>query len=115
MKHQFRQRRRMLQILSAGAFTAAAGIGTRTARAQAAALVPLTSADPTAAALHYTEDASSVNRAANPAYMPGQHCAVCAQYQGKPGDARGGCNIYPGKSVSMNGWCAAFAMKPAAQ
>jgi hypothetical protein len=38
---------------------------------------------------------------------------VCAQFQGKAGDARGGCNIFVGHSVPNGGWCKVFAAKPA--
>jgi hypothetical protein len=82
------------------------------AQAAAAALVPLTGADPTAQALGYTDDSGKVDAAANPAHKPDQKCSSCAQYLGRPGDARGGCNIYAGKSVSANGWCKVWAKKP---
>jgi High potential iron-sulfur protein len=44
--------------------------------------------------------------------MPDQKCSTCVQFQGKPGEARAACNIYPGKSVSQNGWCKVWAKKP---
>jgi hypothetical protein len=34
------------------------------------------------------------------------------QYKGKPGDARGGCNLFAGKSVNSKGWCKVWAKKP---
>jgi hypothetical protein len=77
----------------------------------AAALVPLTPNDPTAKALGYIEDSSKVTDAGHTAAM---NCSNCAQYLGKPGDARGGCNIYAGKSVNAKGWCKGYAKKPTA-
>ena len=67
----------------------------------------------TAAALGFVTDASKVSAAAFPTYKPGQHCGVCAQFQGKPGDATGGCNNSAGHSVPQGGWCKVWAQKPA--
>jgi hypothetical protein len=105
-------RRALIRLLSLGAIATLAGGRMPAANAAAAALVPLTSADPTAQALGYTDDSSKVDAAANPTHKPDQKCSSCVQYQGKPGDARGGCNIYAGKSVSANGWCKVWAKKP---
>jgi len=104
-------RRALIKLLSIGAAGLLA-IGRVPGALAAAALVPLTSADPTAKSLGYVDDSSKVDAKANPMHQAGQKCANCVQYQGKPGDARGGCNIYPGKSVSMNGWCKVYAKKP---
>jgi hypothetical protein len=103
-------RRKIIKTFTLG--TAAAFIVARLPKAAAAAaLVPLTPADPTAAALGYVEDSSHVSDAGHTAAM---NCSSCAQYLGKPGDARGGCNIYAGKSVNSKGWCKAYAKKPGA-
>jgi len=56
-------------------------------------------------------DATKVVAAANPTYKPTQKCANCAQFQGKPGDATGGCNIFAGKSVPQGGWCMVWVQK----
>jgi len=106
-------RRALMKMIAIGA-TGLLALGRLPKALAAAALVPLTSTDPTAKSLGYVEDASKVDAAANPMHKPNQKCANCVQYQGKPGDARGGCNIYPGKSVSMNGWCKVYAQKPKA-
>jgi hypothetical protein len=108
MQHHDLGRRNLVKTLALG--TAAALVTLRMPKAlAAAALVPLTSADPTAAALGYVEDSSHVTDAGHTAAM---NCSTCAQYLGKAGDARGGCNIYAGKSVNAKGWCKAYAKKP---
>jgi len=32
-------------------------------------------------------------------------------FQGKAGDAAGGCPLFAGKHVAGNGWCTAYAKK----
>jgi hypothetical protein len=81
--------------------------------ARAAELTPLDPKDPTASALHFTNDATKVDAKANPTYKAGQHCGTCAQFQGKPTDAKAGCNIFAGHSVPMGGWCQVWAQRPA--
>lgn len=76
-----------------------------------AALVPLTEADPQAVALGYVLDPKKVDKAKYAKYADGQHCATCALYQGKPGDAAGPCPLYAGKAVSANAWCSAWSKK----
>ena len=77
-----------------------------------AALVPLTAADPIGKALGYVEDSTKVDPKSAPTHKPEQNCSNCVQYKGKPGDARGGCNIFAGKSVNSHGWCKTWAKKP---
>lgn len=64
-----------------------------------------------AKALAYRHDATTVDKAANPRYEPGQLCSNCALYLGKPGSDWGGCSIFPGKAVNANGWCNVYAPK----
>lgn len=98
--------------LIAGAFIPAMGL--MADAAQAADLPALDPKDPTAQALGFVTDASKVDAAANATYKPTQKCSTCAQYQGKAGDATGGCLIFAGKSVPAAGWCKVWAQKPAA-
>ena len=79
----------------------------------AAALPPLDANDPTAKSLGFVVDATKVDAKANPTYKTGQRCGTCAQFQGKAGDATGGCNIFVGHSVPQGGWCKVWAQKPA--
>lgn len=74
-------------------------------------LTPLDPADPTAQGLGFVVDASKVVASANPTFKAGQHCGVCAQYQGKPADRSAGCGIYSGHSVPAKGWCRAFLQR----
>jgi hypothetical protein len=74
----------------------------------------LSNADPTAKALGYVEDASKVDKSHFPSYKPGAKCATCNFFQGTAGQAYGPCQIFPGKSVNANGWCASHNPKPGA-
>ncbi len=68
--------------------------------------------DPQAKALGYVHDATTVDKAAQPRYEPGQACKNCALFTG--GDQPwGGCGLFVGKSVAAAGWCSAYAPKPA--
>jgi len=83
-------------------------------RAAAADLPALDVNDPTAKALGFVPDTTKVDDKANTTHKPDQKCANCAQFQGKPTDARGGCNIFIGKSVPAGGWCKTWAKKAGA-
>jgi hypothetical protein len=111
MEKKFSRRSIVKSGLIAGALAPAFGLIGNTAGA--ADLPALDPNDPTAKALGFVTNASTVSAAANPTYKAGQHCGVCAQFQGKAGDARGGCNIFVGHSVPNGGWCKVFAAKPA--
>lgn len=83
----------------------------RAAGARATDLPPLDPTDPVAQSLGFVPDASRVAADANPSFKPGQHCGVCAQYQGKSSDTAAGCGIYAGHSVPSRGWCRAFSQR----
>ena len=112
MQHKISRRAIVKSGLIAGAFIPAMGLMSNTACG--AGLPPLDPKDPTAQALGYTIDASKVDAKANTTYKPNQKCSTCAQFQGKAGDASGGCNIFAGKSVTAGGWCKVWAQKPGA-
>ena len=59
-----------------------------------------------AKALSYVHDASEAS--GNAAFQEGANCANCVQWTGGSKEW-GGCNIFPGKLVNANGWCAAWA------
>jgi hypothetical protein len=96
--------------LAAGAFLPVAGLFSGAARA--AGLPALDPADPMAKSLGFVTDTTKVDATTNPTHQASQKCGLCAQFQGKPGDATGGCNIFAGKSVPQNGWCKVWAQKP---
>ena len=104
MKQVFDQsRRQLLKKVALG--TVLIPIAVRTARA---ADLPLVSTDdPTAKVLKYTEDVSKATAA-----KPGSKCANCALYQGAAGSAQGGCLLFPGKAVKAGGWCSSWTPKP---
>jgi hypothetical protein len=81
------------------------------AAAPAGNLPHLDAGDPTAKALGYHQDASTVDAAKYPQHVAGQACRKCVQFQGAPGVSWGPCNIFAGKQVNANGWCTAFAAK----
>jgi hypothetical protein len=70
--------------------------------------------DPEAQKLHYTDDASKVDHAANPTYVAGSKCANCSMFRGG-GAATGGCALFQGKSVSANGWCSGYSQQQDAE
>jgi hypothetical protein len=61
--------------------------------------------DPTAVALGYVENASQVDLKKYPAYAKGSNCENCLQLQGSPGNNYRPCSLFPGKLVSVSGWC----------
>lgn len=79
-----------------------------TPAATEAAMTALDEADPLAKSLGYVEVATSADTSRFPNYAVGSNCANCALYQASAGSARGGCTIFPGKSVAAAGWCSAW-------
>lgn len=95
-------------VIQTGAAVGVGAVALLLGRSASAADLPhLTSADAAAKPLHYTEDASKIDRASNPAYVPGSKCANCGFFRGKP--PFGTCSFFPGKAVNANGWCSAYA------
>jgi hypothetical protein len=85
-------------------------VGVSAARAQDLPHVdPAT--DPTASALQYVHDATQADRA-DKAGVPGaeQNCANCQFIQADSGEWRP-CQLFPGKAVNENGWCASWNLK----
>jgi len=76
--------------------------------AAAGALPHLTTQDPQALALHYTENASTIDASKDPSHAAGAKCANCKLYQGSGDAPFGPCQLYPGKAVSANGWCMGY-------
>ena len=90
------------------------GLGTARAATPATAV---TADDATAVALKYHANAAESERAtaARPGLPPDQqHCANC---QFRVADAAGadadwsGCQLFPGKLINNNGWCASWTLK----
>ncbi|MFK7914575.1 MAG: high-potential iron-sulfur protein [Pseudomonadales bacterium] len=71
-------------------------------------LIQIKESDPTAKALSYVHDASTVDKGKHPRFAAGQNCAGCAQYKGNDAEGWGGCAIFPGNLVADAGWCAGY-------
>lgn len=82
------------------ALAAGAGIALRSTPSRAAAASRLDPKDPAAVALGYVADAAAV--------ADGHTCANCMQLAGRAGDAYRPCAAFPGKLVSVKGWCKAW-------
>jgi len=61
--------------------------------------------DPAALALGYAADAAQVDVKKYPQFVPGSNCENCLQLQGTAGNNYRPCSIFPGKLVSVSGWC----------
>jgi hypothetical protein len=99
--------RRQFLNLSVGAIAATLAVP----KARAADLPPLSPADPTAKALGYVDDSTTIDAGKTPQHKPGQACANCQQFTKQPGSDRGLCVIFTGKAVSERGWCGAYVPK----
>jgi hypothetical protein len=71
----------------------------------------LSESDPTALALGYKANASTVIATKFPKFAAGQTCSNCTLYQGVAGASSGLCPIFSGKAVSSQGWCASYMKK----
>ena len=105
MQKRSLSRRALIKTLALG--TTAAALAPH--RSSGAALPNLDPKDPSAVALGYVEDAARVDVKKFPAYVKGSNCANCLQLKGSEGDAYRPCSIFPGKLVSIKGWCSAWA------
>ena len=63
-------------------------------------------ANPTAAALNYTHDATQSIRSS-----PDQTCANCLHYTGEDGAEWGHCAIFLNALVARDGWCTGWVLK----
>lgn len=73
--------------------------------ASSAELSRLDVKDPAAVAVGYVENASQVDVKKNPSFVPGSNCENCLQLQGSAGNNYRPCSLFPGKLVSVSGWC----------
>jgi len=100
------QARRNFLKMSA-AITAMVMTGGAASWLRAAELPHVTDSDATAKMLGYVEDATTTKDAR---YKTGSQCANCQLYAGNS-TGYGPCQLFPGKSVSANGWCSAYMPK----
>ncbi len=75
----------------------------------------LTENDPTASALGYRHDATSVDLVKYPRRAgtdgANQFCSNCSLFLGQEGMEWAGCSLFPGKGVNRNGWCSGWVAK----
>jgi High potential iron-sulfur protein len=64
--------------------------------------------DPAAVALGYVENAEKVDAKKYPSYVKGSNCENCLLLQGSSGPNYRPCNLFPGKMVSVHGWCSGW-------
>jgi hypothetical protein len=88
---------------------AAAGAFLVIRRAHGAAAAKLDVKDPAAVKLGYVENASQVDLKKYPGYVKGSSCENCLLLQGTAGDKYRPCTLFPGKLVSVSGWCSGWA------
>ncbi|GAA5218846.1 high-potential iron-sulfur protein [Corallincola platygyrae] len=96
-----KDRRRFLKYASLGLVGVTVGTQLRKV-AYAGDMPQLSLDDPTAKALKYVH-ASEVE---------GQNCENCMHLTGNAGDEWRPCNLFPGKLVAAEGWCAGWVKKP---
>jgi hypothetical protein len=99
-------RRTLLRGLAAAA-AAASSLSSR--RSESAELPHLEVKDPAAAALGYVENADQVDAKRYPVYVKGSNCENCSLLQGAAGAGYRPCQLFPGKSVSVHGWCSGWS------
>jgi High potential iron-sulfur protein len=71
----------------------------------------LSEADPSAIALGYRTDATTVDKTKYSKYASGQTCANCQFYQGGASDHAAPCPLFNGRQVAGTGWCNGYAQK----
>jgi High potential iron-sulfur protein len=94
-------RRAMVKTL--GLVAGAAALTSR--HAQGAEPAHLDVKDPAAVALGYVENAAQVDVKKYPDFVPGTNCENCLPLQGTAGTTYLPCSLFPGKLVSVSGWC----------
>jgi hypothetical protein len=94
---------RRLLLKNLGLAAGVAALGSRAARGAEPARLDVK--DPTAIALGYVENAAQVDIKKYPDYTAGSNCENCLQLQGTAGNNYRPCSLFPGKLVSVSGWC----------
>lgn len=113
LTHLMNSRRTFLLSLVASAGTPAL-LASRALAQAPPPPVKLEETDPVAKALGFKLDTTKVDRNKYPQHTIEQKCSGCAVFLSKPGDTLGPCAAIGSKLVPVDGWCVAFAKKPAA-
>jgi hypothetical protein len=93
------------EIVKSLVWAAGASVALRGSPSSAAAEAHLDVKDPAAVAQGYVENASQVDRKKYPTFIAGSSCENCLQLQGTAGNNYRPCSLFPGKLVSVSGWC----------
>ena len=97
-------RREALQHL----LIAAGAVAVWPQRAESADLPHLSEQDPQAVKFGYVEVATRADATKFTGYDKAQSCENCLQLQGVEGAAFRPCQLFPGKSVAVRGWCSGW-------
>jgi high potential iron-sulfur protein len=65
--------------------------------------------DPAALKLGYVENESQIDIKKYPSYVKGSNCENCLLLQGATGAHYRPCSLFPGKLVSVSGWCSGWS------
>ncbi|MEM7501209.1 MAG: high-potential iron-sulfur protein [Pseudomonadota bacterium] len=84
----------------------AAAAFARASTASSEELPELEETDPTAVALKYVHDATTVGSSLR---SEDRYCYNCALYAGTAEEEWAACSIFPGKRVAGKGWCSVWA------
>jgi hypothetical protein len=90
------------------AFAAGAAAILASRASHAAAPQRLDVKDPAAVALGYVENVAQLDMKKYPAFVQGSNCENCLLLQGSSGAAYRPCSLFPGKVVSVSGWCSGW-------
>ena len=101
-------RRGFVKTFGAASAAITTGFGAGTVSAEE--LPRVSEDDPMAKALNYVHDARTVDAAKR---FSDRYCNNCALYAGNADAEWDKCSIFPGKVVAGEGWCSAWAPKPA--
>lgn len=107
MDHHDNSRRRFIKLTAMG--LAAVPFANVLLSGTASAADLISESDPVAAAMKYKADATKAPERKDATAL----CSNCNFYTGKAGEASGPCALFQGKLVAANGWCTAWAKKPA--
>jgi high potential iron-sulfur protein len=78
-------------------------------RSSGADLAHLDVKDPAAVSRGYVEDAGRVDQKKYPGFATGASCENCLLLQGTAGPDYRPCDLFPGKSVAVKGWCSGWS------